>query len=344
MYYSFLVSILLLTTTPTIVGWGREGHFITTRIALAYLDSGGRDFVDRILQSKVGTVEDAFYEASIWPDTVQADPKYDWARPMHFVNTPDRLCDGVKLKRDCGSLEYPGYCPVTAIANYTSRLADETLAMDQRREAFKFLVHFLADANQPLHIGFKGDKGGNKLMMTPPWDHPVDKAGKRVASPRAKPLHVQWDGHVIQYTYKHLGLDWMGLADAIISRIEASKISWANDWHDPLSYATTSVIQSSHLACTVAYKSGGKWVKDGQRLSRDYYEDAAATSIDQLMKSGLDIARSLNQIAYEIKHGDDTGSTDGGMSDESDALDEDFDWENAAFSVDYEDEFLFFGP
>jgi hypothetical protein len=308
---------------------------------MAFLDSEGQAFVDRILQSKVSTVEEAFYEASIWPDIVQSNPAYAWTRQMHFVNTPDRTCDGVILSRDCGSADYPGYCAVSAIANYTSRLGDELLPLDQRREAFKFLVHFLADANQPLHVGFIGDKGGNKLSTTPPWDHAVDKAGKKVAAPRPKPLHVQWDGHIIQYTYIKLGLDWKGLADALISRIKSSGASWANVWHDPLSYATSSVNQSSGLACDVAYKQAGAWIRDGQKLTKDYYEDAAATALNQLTKSGLDIARALNQIADEVKHSGDDESTDAGMTD--DELFNYSDWENAAFSNDSESE-LFFGP
>ena len=55
-------------------------------------------------------------------------------------------------------------CVYGAILNYTSRLT--TQQGTQQTEALKFLVHFLGDIHQPLHVSFKGDLGGNTLKGT----------------------------------------------------------------------------------------------------------------------------------------------------------------------------------
>jgi len=35
----------------------------------------------------------------------------------------------------------------------------------QKMEALKFLVHFVGDAHQPMHVSRKEDKGGNTIQV-----------------------------------------------------------------------------------------------------------------------------------------------------------------------------------
>ena len=322
--------------------WGREGHYISARVAFAFLSDDAKTLLDELLPKKSLSIENAFYEASVWPDTVQGDPKYGWSTPMHFINTPYRTCDGFFINRDCHA-SGTGPCLVSAISNYTGRLLDISLPPVERQEALMFLTHFLADVNQPLHVGFALDKGGNKIVTKPPWDHIKDKTGKDIKSPRAKPLHVQWDSHLIQYTYLKAGQTWSQFADSLISDITRDRDAGSllftelpTNWTET---ASERAIKSSALSCTVAYKSRGAWISPSQHLPLDYYLVASGVVSDQLKQSGIDIAHTLNAIAYELNRFNDSDddSTASGTSD--------YDlWENAFGSPDNEDELYILSP
>jgi hypothetical protein len=71
---------------------------------------------------------------------------------------------------------------ISAIYNYTARLGDERLPKDQREEALKFLVHFIGDLHNPLHISGR-DKGGNSAPA--------------IFDNRKTVLHRVWDSQIL---------------------------------------------------------------------------------------------------------------------------------------------------
>lgn len=324
--YIMLYYIMLLPSC--VMSWGREGHYITARIAESFLSNNGRHLVDSILGPDALSLGQPFYEAAAWADQVQGHPSFAWSPPLHFINTPYRTCDGFNLDRDCS-----GPCLISGIANYTERLGDESLPPIDREHALKFLIHFLADVNQPLHVAFGLDKGGNKIIVTPPWDHATDKAGKAIKAPRAKPLHVLWDSHIIQFTYVTSKLTWSQLADTLIADI-LKEGSWKTSNFDPVHNAISRADKSSSLACNIAYKEGGRWIADSTRLSIAYIQDSSVVTLHQLKSSGIDIASALNAIGDQIAGQVDSDSD----MDTGSTYDEYEDWENAFGSPDNEDE------
>src|SRR6185295_3330145 len=102
---------------------------------------------------------------------------------------------------------------------------------DQRQEALKFLVHFVGDIHQPLHIGRKTDKGGNSISVKL-----FNKSGN---------LHSVWDSGLI----KHRGLGWDAYAKELEGKVKpADKKKWLAVT-DPADWAT----ESHHLAEDHAY-------------------------------------------------------------------------------------------
>ncbi len=228
-----------------------------------------------------------------------------------------------------------GECLVSAIGNYSTRVADVDLELGERQEAFKFLIHFLADVNQPLHVGFGLDRGGNKINVRPPWDHPVDKKGNAIENPRVKPLHVVWDSHLIQFAYITGGYGrWEDLADSYIQDIRNGRYSGEPAAKiDTVSLSIQRADESSGLSCSGAYKARGTWIEQSQSLPLDYFSDAVSIMSEQLKKSGMDIARALNGISQTIAKADTTSdASDYEMDVEDDS------WENAFGSRDIEDE------
>jgi hypothetical protein len=68
---------------------------------------------------------------------------------LHFVNVP-RNAEAVDTARDCAN----GECVVGAIRKYRDIAADATAPREQRIEALKFLIHFVGDVHQPLHVSY----------------------------------------------------------------------------------------------------------------------------------------------------------------------------------------------
>ena len=329
-----IVCIIVLYNFDLSRAWGSEAHQIAAKISMSMLSKNGINLVSSLLTVPGETLDESFYKASVWADGVQNTESYAWSRPLHFTNLPDRVCDGFNFKRDCTN----GMCTVSAIVNYTDRVGDIHLSPEQRIEALKFLIHFVADVTQPLHVGFTSDHGGNKITVRPPWDHKFNKAGKAIPSPRPKPLHVLWDSHILQYILFKKGMTWDQWAEAIIWSIGAKDVEKHLLRVTPIAYASQAASDTSYLSCSYAYKADGNWIKSGDALKKDYYENSARIIEQQLIRAGQDIAAVINKIARDINDRMDYSSTD----DESDMSEfEDF-WENAAFSGDYEYDALLF--
>lgn len=333
MYIILLHTIILGATSREAGAWGQQAHFITVKIALSFLTDGGERVLQDVLGESGSTIEQSLYEASIWPDVIKSDPSYAWSHHLHFINIPDRVCDGFNFTRDCGNPESPGNCLVSAISNYTDRIANRSLDPFHRKEAMKFLVHFVADITQPMHVAFSGDRGGNNLRITPAWDQEYVLTGKR----KVKRLHHIWDTHILQYVLSSLGKNWAELADDMINLIKGEGFIPETIGMGALPYATQTAADTANLSCEFAYKDRGDWLKSGDSLSSEYYDNASGIVMQQLAIAGMDIARYINHLGVSLLSEGDSSSDD-----EEDMDVEDRQWENVLGSPDYENEFFLF--
>jgi nuclease S1 len=85
-----------------------------------------------------------------WADRIKHTNAYYWSRTLHYINPvsdhPPQACtDGF------AQVVTPDRTLLKAIANYTVRLGDDGLDRWGKEEALRFLVHFMGDAEQPLH-------------------------------------------------------------------------------------------------------------------------------------------------------------------------------------------------
>ena len=79
-----------------------------------------------------------------------------------------------------------GECVVGAINAQRAILADRGQPLAARRDALKFVVHFVGDVHQPLHAGYAHDKGGNDVQVN------FDGQGTN--------LHTLWDSRMLVST------------------------------------------------------------------------------------------------------------------------------------------------
>jgi len=157
-----LLACVLLGTAPAALAWGPLGHRIVADLAAPQLTPVARAEVDRLLASEHAA---SLADVADWADRLRDDPAPEMAAlaketaPLHYVNMHGSCV--FKPAEDCPD----GQCVVHAINHYAAILGDRRLPTAVRAQALNFVVHFVGDAQQPLHAGYKDDKGGNEVRV-----------------------------------------------------------------------------------------------------------------------------------------------------------------------------------
>lgn len=179
---SCLASLLLLLPVPA-PAWGPAGHRIVATLAQGELREETAAEAGRLAGGA------SLADIATWADDLRDDPaQRELARataPLHYVNFGDRQCR-YDAGRDCPQ----GRCVVAAIDRYAAVLGDRTQPQATRAQALRFVVHLVADAHQPLHAGYRPDRGGNRFQLQ------FDGRGTN--------LHAIWDSRVLASR----GLGW----------------------------------------------------------------------------------------------------------------------------------------
>ena len=157
----WLTSMLALFCSTAAQAWGPAAHRIVAQLAEGQLQADARVKVRQLL-----TLSDARHLSDIanWADDLREDPdQREFARAtarLHYVNFADSACR-FEADRICAN----GQCVVAAIDHYAAILADGSRPLAERAEALRFVVHFVGDVHQPLHAGYRPDRGGNHMQV-----------------------------------------------------------------------------------------------------------------------------------------------------------------------------------
>jgi len=149
---------LLLATGPAL-GWSKQGHQLVGELAERELTPAAREQVRLLLE---GEPEPTLAGVSVWADEIRAEGTElgRRSRPWHYINFDREGCD-YQPARECPD----GNCIIGAINAQAKVLGDAGRPLQERREALKFVVHFIGDAHQPMHAGFRADRGGNSFQV-----------------------------------------------------------------------------------------------------------------------------------------------------------------------------------
>jgi len=149
----------------------------------------------------------------------------------------------------------------------------------QRLVALKFLVHFVGDIHQPLHVGYKHDRGGNDVS--------VDFFGQRTN------LHRVWDTMILRRD-RATGKRLKAYAARVRASISAKdRDAWAAVT-DPVAWANEA---RPYLASHV-YR-----LPRDQRLGQDCQKAALPVVKVQLQRAGVRLATVLNEMLGEAAGG-----------------------------------------
>jgi hypothetical protein len=198
-----------------------------------------------------------------WADQVR---KKRSEGPWHYCNIKESERTYEK-NRDCPD----GACVVEKIRDFSRAMLNEELSPKKRKEALMYLIHFVGDVHQPLHLGNARDRGGNSIRLS--------FKGKTTN------LHALWDGKLIYFAGKSLVQYSTDLSRRTTEsgKWNSSKVAeWANE--------------SRTLALNHAYMPGRS---SKMRLSKKYIETSREIIELRLSQAGVRLAGLLNRLLSE---------------------------------------------
>ena len=181
-------AVILLAFAAPAFGWSKQGHQLVGELAQRDLTPAAQAEVSRLL---AGEPVPTLGGVSTWADEIRAESRRgghalgERSSRWHYVNFPDKGC-GYVAERDCPG----GDCVIDAITAQAAILADRTRSDEDRRNALKFVVHFVGDAHQPMHAGLASDRGGNNFQL--------NYRGKGAPEGQGTNLHGTWDYWMLQ--------------------------------------------------------------------------------------------------------------------------------------------------
>ncbi len=223
----------LLLAGKVALGWGRLGHRVSARLAEARLTPNARAAISNLLGGQ------SLVDVADWADEQRQIPG---SGPWHYVDVP--ITEPRYDPKYCP----PGGCVVSKIEEFRRVLIDPRAGKAEKQQALMFLVHFLQDLHQPLHIGDNGDHGGTRLQVR------FFNVGSN--------LHRVWDSQIIQWhsrdeeqCFRELG------ALATPANVTTWSRGTVEDW------ATESLADAR-----LAYRLPGsdELIKPGTRLGEEY--------------------------------------------------------------------------
>ncbi len=254
------VLLMAMLLPPSAWAWGRTGHRVAARMAERQLTPSARAAVRALLGPKT-----SFADAATWADEQRDVPD---SGQWHYVNIPIK-----EIRYHTRYCAAKG-CVVSKIEEFRRTLLNPKAGTLQKQQALKFLIHFIADVHQPLHVGDNGDQGGNRLQVR------FFRDGSN--------LHRVWDSQIIERHTKNEQV-WLWDFDFIANpRIAAEWTKGA-----PEDWATESLQIAAH-----SYRLPGaaKVMPRGSRIGQEYCNFALPIIQKQLAKSGIRIAFMLNNV------------------------------------------------
>jgi nuclease S1 len=258
-----LFALAALTVASPAFAWGPQAHRVITIVANERLTPAARAGVKELLNEG-----DTLVDVASWADNAGYDV-FPGSASWHYVNVP--ISARNYEERYCAR----GDCVVEKIKHFRKVLANRNSPRRERQHALLFLVHFVGDIHQPLHVGDNRDRGGNQTQIQ--------------FLDRGTNLHRLWDSDLI----RHLGGNdrtWTERVRLMITpeTVKAWSQGTVEDW------ATESL-----RAAKRAYSGPGDMsppLASGARLGEDYVKMADPILREQMGRASVRLANELNAI------------------------------------------------
>jgi len=268
-----LAVVLVLVLVPCVWGWGAVGHAAICNTAWELMNDAAKKASYNYLPSNE-TIVDVASLADEYAETAAGK----WSAHLHYVNMNKGQVE-FEMGVDCTN-----GCVVSAIMNNTEILVNDTFlaALVEEPNPFEFLIHFVGDVHQPLHVGWGYDAGGNEV--------PVYFLGKKTE------LHAVWDTGIIE----EYNDNWSAWSQVLLDDIHQNEslIDYytqsmnASEWADEsFAYVRNDVYNFYPGDNSSDTRSGAD-----PDLGEDYYKHNLPIVTERLIAASIRLAALLNQI------------------------------------------------
>ena len=272
---------MLLAPRPSLA-WGDSGHRIVAQIGEDRLTDSARAAIRKFAGSR------GLALLATWPDFIRSEPAWDFAKPWHFLTVEDD--QEISEMLGGGSASDTPRNVVEAIEFFSAVLRGDAartasfeallntnkvqpLGGSIELTALTFLVHFVGDIHQPLHVGRANDLGGNRISVN--WFGEVTN------------LHSVWDEGLIESENLSYSEFVRFLEQELAGEIELAQDSNPEDW------AEESIGYRQQVYEIWSQTSRTNSLPD---LGYNYAHDHIGQIRLRLHKGGLRLAARLNAI------------------------------------------------
>lgn len=287
--FGVVVACFCLCSASRALAWGDEGHEIVALIAQHYLSPGTKTKIATLLsEDSTNLTQHDIASAATWADKYRDSDRFKSKvryNQTHYWHFADIEIDGGDLNTACfGHPPVPSGTPASKgpaqdcvtdkVEEFVAELANTSTPAAERVMALEFLLHFVGDMHQPLHMSDDNDQGGN---------------GKKVKAPgdRSGNLHHYWDTDFVEA----IDIDPVTAANDILKTITtAQRQEWTQGTSD------NWAIETSDVGKTVAYNLPTEVNSHGAIVLSADYKTAAIDAVRiQLARAGVRLALLLTR-------------------------------------------------
>jgi len=111
--------------------------------------------------SAIGELTDGepLSDLGLWADRIRDTDRWRHTAPWHYMNIDDGVALADFVPPEEGDV-------ISAIEDALRNLEAPQADGRGRAESLKFLIHFVVDVHQPLHVGRADDRGGNSVDVS----------------------------------------------------------------------------------------------------------------------------------------------------------------------------------
>jgi S1/P1 Nuclease len=314
---SLLAAVLAasLGTSSPAHAWGCKGHQTVALIAEKHLTPEAHQLVEKLLGENPidpqlkrycgNSTPDLMVDAATWPDDIRNE-RHNGA--WHYIDIPRGKHEG-SLDEYCGDEG----CVIRSIDEQRAILKDQSADPRKRAEAIRYLIHFVGDLHQPLHVTTNGDNGGNCVPVKYLHHEPLPNLLHPDGEAYSPSLHQIWDTEIVERDMEvssphRYAEELDGKFRAETARWEAARIhvqDWAWEVHER---AEREVYGAFSVGIRVEPDAKPKDCSDNHHIGRrmfekhltadEAYQSRAAKAAEKgLAEAGVRLAMILNDAA-----------------------------------------------
>lgn len=166
----FTLPIFVFLFSAQAIAWGTLGQQVTTNLAERMLSPSAKQKI-RLL-----TGDQSLSSFVSWADSARNTPEWNHTRAWHYIDVLDT--SNFRHQRK------PNPTDILDAIEHSQENLRSNISQEEKLTWLKFLVHFVGDLHQPLHVGDPKDRGGTATRV-------------RRENGQVVTLHQLWDSTIL---------------------------------------------------------------------------------------------------------------------------------------------------